>query len=88
MRKQYQRYLDEETERVETAAVKTAQFQKRLDAEHQEILDEIEELRVLKDTLLSTMSLQYTGQIPGLVPEREKCGRDLRTQFGIVDGDG
>lgn len=65
--------------------VKTAQFQKRLDDEHQEILDEIEELRVLKDTLLSALGVQCTEQIPGLVPRREKSGRDLRTQFGIVE---
>ncbi|KAH7407398.1 hypothetical protein BKA64DRAFT_666481 [Cadophora sp. MPI-SDFR-AT-0126] len=82
-RTQYQRYLREEIEREETAVNKTKQFQKRIDEEHQEILEEMRELQVTKDQLLGALGVRSVSDLPGLIPKRETSGRDLRAQFGL-----
>ncbi|PBP22002.1 hypothetical protein BUE80_DR007104 [Diplocarpon rosae] len=82
-KKQYERYIAEELERQAIAVRKTEQYQKRLDDEHQEILREIEGLKIVKDRLLVRLGVGTVDQLPGLIPKREPSGRDLRTQFGL-----
>ncbi|KAI6714702.1 hypothetical protein JHW43_002783 [Diplocarpon mali] len=82
-KKQYERYIAEELERQAISARKMEQYQKRLEDEHQEILEEIEGLKILKDRMLATLGVGAIEQLPGLIPRREPSGRDLRTQFGL-----
>ncbi|KAH7357019.1 hypothetical protein BKA65DRAFT_219461 [Rhexocercosporidium sp. MPI-PUGE-AT-0058] len=84
-RKQYQRYIREELEREEMAINKTREYTKRLEDEHQDILDEIEKLQVEKDMLLGQLGVLSISDLPGLIPKKESSGRDLRAQFGLEE---
>ncbi|KAL2073577.1 hypothetical protein VTL71DRAFT_10903 [Oculimacula yallundae] len=86
-RTQYQRYMREELSRSETAATKTREFTKKLEIEHQEILDDIEKLRIEKEELLAQLGVSSLSDLPGLIPVRVEDGseRELRAQFGLED---
>ncbi|CZT06689.1 hypothetical protein WAI453_006032 [Rhynchosporium graminicola] len=81
--KQYQRYLREELERSEITLNKSRALAKRLDGDHQEVLDEIVDLKTQKESLLAELGVGSTTDLPGLFPVLENSRQDMNAKFGI-----
>lgn len=87
-RRQYLRYIAEETQRQQILARKAELGLQALEADYQAIEDEIEGLQRKKAGLLWALGYETVDQIEDLMPKREPNYRDLRSQFKLSGQDG